>query len=199
MFERKKNFQKVVIDSKLADALTKGIDLQRERVNLLIGIAQREEGEDVYRVYDIIQEDVLRSSGLVGRKNGDGVAEKIGFAEGIDSGLLKDIEKNVKKTKYDRAVLLGFSHSHQEEELPSGKDIYLMKYRYSSVLHVIHVKKGDKIYAYNGDCDLLSIKDGTLRPDEGLVVEFRDLPYHHEVQMLKSRLLAKYGKKKRNS
>ncbi len=200
MFERKRNFQKVVVDSRLADAITKeAVGPRTEAVNLLIGVLQREEGEDVYRVYDIIQEDLLRGSGLVGRKNADGVAEKIGFAEGIDSHLLKEIEKGVKKANYDRAVLVGFSHSHEEEELPSGKDVHLMKFRYPNVLHVIHVKKGEKVYAYNGDCDLLSIKDGTLRPDEGLQVEFRDLPYHPEVAILKNKLLAKLKKKvKRN-
>ncbi len=194
---KERKFERAVLDPKVAEAIKIGESRSgRETVNLLIGTLQREEGENVYRVYDIIPDEALREANVIGRsKNGEGVAEKIGYAEGIDSILLSNIEEGVKRASYDRALILGFSHSHTEMEMPSGKDILLMKHKYPKVLHVISVKQGEKIYAYNGDCDLLSIKDGTLSPEEGLQLEYRELPYNPDVDFLKERILGKLGKR----
>jgi len=197
MFRRKKVFQRVALDRKVLNALKMGESRSgKEAVTLLIGTLQREEGEDVYRVYDYIPEALLRDSGLIGRnRNGEGVAEKIGYAEGINSRLLSKIDNGVKRANYDTAMILGFSHSHLDTGVPSGKDLHLMKYQYPKVLHLISVTKGDKIFAYNGDCDLLSIRDGTLSPEAGLQLEYRELPYNHDVEKLKNNILRKLDRR----
>jgi hypothetical protein len=200
MFWRKKrSFQRVILERKVAEAIKLGESHSgKEAVNLLIGTIQREEGEDVYRVYDIIPDELLRKTDVIGgTKNGEGVAEKIGYAEGIKPSLLSKIDRGVKRAEYDEGLILGFSHSHMEMEMPSGKDIYLMKHKYPKVLHIISVQKGEKIYAFNGDCDLLSIKDGTLSPEEGLLLEYRNLPYNPDVERLRSKILGTLRKRMR--
>lgn len=198
MFWRKqRKFERVVLEKRVADAIRSAESRPgREAVYLLIGTLQREEGENVYRVYDFVPDELLREAKIIGvNKNGEGVAEKIGYAEGIDSDLLSKIDDGVKRAEYDTALVLGFSHSHTVDELPSGKDVYLMKEKYPKVLHVIFVKHGEKLYAYNGDLDLLSIKDGTLGPEEGLQIEYRELPYNHDVETLREKILNKLGRK----
>lgn len=179
-----KSPSRVIIDERIKSELVSRLGIQRgmEPVDLLIGNIQNDGSEDIYEVYDIVPDRYLRMAGLIKTE---------GLEEKIRGKLLKIIEKNVKKAEYGRATTIGIKHSHLELEGPSkkGGDADLI-YAYPRVLHLIYVYKSKRFYAYNGNCDIFSVRSGVLNPEEAsLSIEFEDLPARGDIAELKERII----------